>query len=205
MGNSKSQGKVMINSKESTAYSSDECLQMLLTGYFRGIEQSKLVMPTDIISICKTYLSYLAALKPSPFTLNPLQILLFGPGLVGKTAIVHRIMFDEFPEESWATLEEYHNKHLMVLGEKNQLRILDTGGVDEYSAMRLDWIKRAEAIILVYDVTKKASLEVVQDELYEYAKYAEKTMVLCGNKCVSKDRQILTEEGQQLAPRCIPI
>ena len=56
------------------------------------------------------------------------QVVMFGSGGVGKTALVNSFLWGEFPQNYVATIEDRFNKFVDIDGTTVQLDILDTAG-----------------------------------------------------------------------------
>jgi len=85
------------------------------------------------------------------------------------------------------------------------LDIFDTAGQEDFVAIRDQYMKIGHGFICVYSITMKSSFEEVIN-LHEHmlrVKDADSVpFVLVGNKCdLEDDREVTTEEGQQLADR----
>ena len=81
--------------------------------------------------------------------------------------------------------------------------IIDTGGQEKFNAINKTYYKRADACLLVYDVTNRASFEECQNfyknEIIENCKKDIK-VILIGNKIDLKElREISEEEGSKFA------
>jgi GTPase KRas protein len=91
------------------------------------------------------------------------------------------------------------------------LEILDTAGVEEYTALQDEWIKDGEGFILVYNITSRGSFEHVQRLHHQVVKtkgssssspslWSWTPMMLVGNDCYrTAERVVSTQEGQALA------
>ena len=84
-------------------------------------------------------------------------------------------------------------------------QIYDTAGQEKYKALNTTYYKRADAVLLVYDITKKKSFENVRDFYIPTIKEKckkEVIVILLGNKLdLEKNREITTEEGIELAKK----
>lgn len=56
------------------------------------------------------------------------QVVMFGSGGVGKTALVNSFLWGKFPQNYVATIEDRFNKFIDIDGTTVQLDILDTAG-----------------------------------------------------------------------------
>ena len=81
--------------------------------------------------------------------------------------------------------------------------IYDTCGQEKYNAINESYFKKADAALLVYDITERKSFDIVKN--YYCIKIKENCkknipIILLGNKADKEDKRIVkTEEGIQLA------
>ncbi|KAK8779502.1 hypothetical protein V5799_019157 [Amblyomma americanum] len=98
------------------------------------------------------------------------RVVVLGAARVGKTAIVHQFLYDEFPVDYFATVEEFHTGEYEVNGASLTLDIVDTSGSYPFPAMRLLAISTADAFILVYAIDDPESFEEarrIRDQIVE--------------------------------------
>src|SRR5690242_3842294 len=104
-------------------------------------------------------------------------------------------MFDVFLEDQYRIIRQ-------VDGEKVLLDLLDTAGMEEYSALHEGWIGQVEGYLLVYDITHSRSFVDVAnwgDKILKNRKIDKVPMVLVGNKCDRKgERKIEAKHGSAL-------
>uniref|UniRef100_G3MLH1 GTP-binding protein Rhes n=1 Tax=Amblyomma maculatum TaxID=34609 RepID=G3MLH1_AMBMU len=113
------------------------------------------------------------------------RVVVLGAARVGKTAIVHQFLYDEFPVDYFATVEEFHTGQYELNGASLTLDIVDTSGSYSFPAMRLLAISTADAFVLVYAVDDPESFEEVRrirDQIIEQ-RSASVPLVVVGNKC----------------------
>ncbi|CAL8141680.1 unnamed protein product [Orchesella dallaii] len=113
-------------------------------------------------------------------------VLLGGPG-VGKTAIVKRFLFNQYPEKHKPTVEDSYS-HEFNVGSSIPLKvdILDTAGDFQFPAMRRLSIANAHAFLIVYANDSKVSFEHVKgcfEEIREQrSDFQEVPIIIAGNK-----------------------
>ncbi len=94
-------------------------------------------------------------------------------------------MRQEFREENISTIGvEYTTKLIDVAGKKVQLEIWDTAGQERFHSLAPVYYRKASAVLLVYDITSRASFERAKawlDEL-ENNGNPNSLIVLLGNK-----------------------
>ena len=81
--------------------------------------------------------------------------------------------------------------------------VYDTCGQERYKAINESYYKRADAVLLVYDISEKKSFDIIRDYYCPKIKqFCKKNIpiILLGNKTDKEQlRQIKTEEGIELA------
>ncbi|XP_064334412.1 ras-related protein Rab-26 isoform X2 [Camelus dromedarius] len=96
----------------------------------------------------------------------------------------------------------FKNKVLNVDGTKVKLQIWDTAGQERFRSVTHAYYRDAHALLLLYDVTNKASFDSIQAWLAEIQEYAQHDVVLMllGNKVDSaQERVVKREDGEKLA------
>ncbi|VFV46326.1 ras-related protein rab-26 [Lynx pardinus] len=96
----------------------------------------------------------------------------------------------------------FKNKVLDVDGMKVKLQIWDTAGQERFRSVTHAYYRDAHALLLLYDVTNKASFDNIQAWLTEIQDYAQHDVVLMllGNKVDSaQERVVKREDGEKLA------
>jgi len=133
------------------------------------------------------------------------KVCLLGSGSVGKSALAIQLVEDRFVESYDPTVEDLHTKTMDVKGEQVKLEIVDTAGTEQFTSMVELYIKNSSGFLLVYDVTKQTSFEGLDSikEMVWRVKgvKGKKTppMVVAGNKCDIKDREVLLGKGHTKA------
>jgi len=99
------------------------------------------------------------------------RVVLMGAGRVGKTALLHRFLFDTFTEKYRETVEDLHSKTFDVNGVLVRADMLDTAGELSFPAMRRLNISSANAFVLVYklepDLASFHEVQRIYDEIVE--------------------------------------
>ena len=94
------------------------------------------------------------------------KVVLIGESGVGKTSIIERYDSNTFKSETKPTPgAQYKAKNIFLEEFKTdiKLEIWDTAGIEKYRALTRIFYKRTNAIILVYDITKKSSFEKLKE------------------------------------------
>ncbi|XP_023377211.1 ras-related protein Rab-26 isoform X6 [Pteropus vampyrus] len=106
------------------------------------------------------------------------------------------------PARPWGCILCLGNKVLDVDGMKVKLQIWDTAGQERFRSVTHAYYRDAHALLLLYDVTNKASFDNIQAWLTEIQEYAQHDVVLMllGNKVDStQERVVKREDGEKLA------
>ena len=83
------------------------------------------------------------------------------------------------------------------------LDIFDPARVEEYAAMRDQYVLSREGFLFIFSLTSRISFDKLAENILHAQNCKDKThfpMILVGNKCdLKSDRQISTEEGEEMA------
>uniref|UniRef100_A0AAY4DDY5 small monomeric GTPase n=1 Tax=Denticeps clupeoides TaxID=299321 RepID=A0AAY4DDY5_9TELE len=139
-----------------------------------------------------------------PVPLHPSGVMLVGDSGVGKTCLLVRFKDGAFLAGSFISTVgiDFRNKVLNIDAVKVKLQIWDTAGQERFRSVTHAYYRDADALLLLYDVTNKASFDNIQAWLTEVHEFAQKEVVLMllGNKAdVSHERVVKREEGEKLA------
>ncbi|MHA1293940.1 MAG: GTP-binding protein [Promethearchaeota archaeon] len=134
------------------------------------------------------------------------KLILGGDGGVGKTSMVHRFVEDTFETDYKSTIGTSIMKkecEFEGLGSKVRFVIWDLAGQAQFKRVRQTYLANAEAGILVFDVTRKDTLDNLLNWFNEISKASEGiTLILVGNKIdLENDRKVSTEDGKALADK----
>eukprot|EP01100_Stratorugosa_tubuloviscum_P011042 TRINITY_DN484_c0_g2_i7.p1 TRINITY_DN484_c0_g2~~TRINITY_DN484_c0_g2_i7.p1 ORF type:complete len:198 (-),score=78.94 TRINITY_DN484_c0_g2_i7:84-677(-) len=140
---------------------------------------------------------------------SEMKVVVLGGGGVGKSAISVQFVSYHFVESYDPTVEDSHRKQIVVDEESVILSILDTAGQEEYSALREQYMRQGQGYIMVYSLTDESSLEEVGKQYEQLLRVHDcdqiGAVVLVANKCdLIDERQVSTEEGQNLAKKLFP-
>jgi len=94
------------------------------------------------------------------------KVVLIGESGVGKTSIIERYDSNTFEYVKQPTPgAQYKAKNIFLEEFKTdiKLQIWDTAGIEKYRALTRIFYKKTNAIILVYDITKKSSFEKLKE------------------------------------------
>ncbi|XP_045150719.1 ras-related protein Rab-44 [Echinops telfairi] len=135
------------------------------------------------------------------------HVIFLGDSNVGKTSFLHLLYQNSFATGLSATVGvDFRVKTLLVDNKLFALQLWDTAGQERYHSMTRQLLRKADGVVLMYDVTNQASfahvrywLDCLQDAGSDKA-----VILLLGNKMdCEEQRQVPTETGQQLAKQFI--
>jgi len=143
------------------------------------------------------------------------KLVLLGEAAVGKSSLVLRFVSDEFQENKEPTIGAAFLTQKCPLEDKViKFEIWDTAGQERFHSLAPMYYRNAQAAVVVYDVTKSASLEKAKSWVKELQRQANPNIViaLAGNKIdlvqnvevneedsTENPRQVLTEEAKAYA------
>ena len=124
------------------------------------------------------------------------KILVLGDSSVGKTTLLLKYVDGYFPTLYVATIGvEFKTKKINVNGIDITLQIWDTAGQERFRSVTKSFLKGADGIIYVYDVTNKESF----DNLKTWINTAEESItdfkkIIIGNKIDIEDKKKVSTE-----------
>ena len=136
------------------------------------------------------------------------KILLLGDSMVGKTCFLLKYTDKSFQEIHMSTIGlDYRLKTLTLKNRKTvKLQIWDTAGQDRFRSITKNYYKKANGIILIYDITNKKSYKNIREWINQIKEEAVSNVIiyLVGNKIdLEKERKVKTEEGEKLQKNII--
>ena len=112
------------------------------------------------------------------------KILILGESAVGKTSILVRYVDDKFEEAGISTLGvDYKYKIIKFESLKIKLQIWDTSGEEKYRSIARNFLRNAQGLLIVFDITNINSFAKVKDWIKDAEEYNENLkIILIGNK-----------------------
>jgi hypothetical protein len=92
----------------------------------------------------------------------PISITICGDGGCGKSSITLRLVRSQWTSEYDPTIEDSYSITRRIDGQTYHLSLTDTAGQEEYRGMWASSNLGADAFLLVYDITSRASLDALQ-------------------------------------------
>ncbi|NXT78974.1 RAB44 protein, partial [Zapornia atra] len=131
------------------------------------------------------------------------NVLFVGDSHVGKTSFLYRLHADAFNPHLTATVGlDYQIKHLVVDNKCFSLRLWDSAGQERYRSVTRQYFRKADGVVLMYDITSQYSFSDVRYWLTCIQEGAEDGVgiLLLGNKTdCAAERRVPTKEGERLA------
>ena len=131
------------------------------------------------------------------------KLIFLGDQYVGKSSILNRFYQDKFEQDYQATIGlDFHSKNVSINNVPVRLLLYDTAGQEKFKSLIPMYIRDANIILVVYDITNKDSfihtehwVNETKDLKREYAIF-----VLVGNKIdLEENRIVSTKEAEDFA------
>ena len=130
-------------------------------------------------------------------SINNYKIVVLGDINVGKTSILSRFRYGSFDQSYMPTLGiDFFTKNLFYEDKTIRLILWDTAGQERFRSLIPSYLKNADCIIIVYDITNKDSFNSLTHWLNDAKNNTiEGTIfVICGNKIDLKEKRVVTNE-----------
>ena len=124
-----------------------------------------------------------------------LGILILGDTNVGKTSLLLNYTDNYYVGSHVATVGiDYKFKSIKIKDIDVKLQIWDTSGQERFRSLAKNYLKNADGIIFVYDITDKKTFEGVKDWIKEAESQGIYKQILVGNKCdLERKREVSTD------------
>ena len=125
------------------------------------------------------------------------KLIFLGDQYVGKSSILNRFYQDKFEEDYQATIGlDFHSKNVNVNGTTVRLLLYDTAGQEKFKSLIPMYIRDANIIIVVYDITNKDSFVHTEHWVNETKdlKREDAIFILVGNKLDLEENRVVTKK-----------
>ena len=131
------------------------------------------------------------------------KVLLLGNSNVGKSSLFLRFVDDIWNDTFVPTIGvDFKIKTFEIDSKKIKMQIWDTAGQERFKNIIASYYRGAHGILLLYDVTDKASFKNLSNWLIEIEKNASKNVLrlLIGNKCDLEEKRVISfNQGKEFA------
>ncbi|CAL1540160.1 unnamed protein product [Lymnaea stagnalis] len=133
------------------------------------------------------------------------KIIIVGTESVGKTCFLKRFIDQTFSDSYLPTIGvDFCTKTFRTEnGEVVKLQVWDTAGQERFRTITNSYYRGAQGVILMYDITKKATFDQIPTWLDQIEQHTvpERVLLIVGNKADGDEsnRQVRREEGTKLA------
>ena len=137
--------------------------------------------------------------------IEDIKVITLGNSSVGKTSFLMKYIDNSFTLTYTTTLGiDFKQKKIKLKdGRDVRLRIFDTAGQERYKSVSASFIKKADGVILIYDIGNLESFEAVDNWIKSIREIGKDNLpiILVGNKCDLSDdkRKVSLKEGQDKA------
>ena len=125
-----------------------------------------------------------------------MNILLLGDSSVGKTSIINQYVEGKFEENFISTCGlDLKEKKIIINDKQYQLLIMETSGQERYHSIAESYYKRADGIILVFDITNRNSFNTLKNFwLKDVNSHGNFPKIVVGNKKDLENIRVIKNE-----------
>jgi len=131
------------------------------------------------------------------------KIITLGDSHVGKSSLIFKFIEDTFSSSYMSTVGfDLKFKTIKINDEEIKVMIFDTAGQERFRSLASNYIRKANGILLVYDISDKNTFLNIENWMTSIKEESSDTIpiILIGNKCdLDEQRKIQKEEGEQFA------
>eukprot|EP01123_Difflugia_compressa_P005273 TRINITY_DN1692_c1_g2_i5.p1 TRINITY_DN1692_c1_g2~~TRINITY_DN1692_c1_g2_i5.p1 ORF type:complete len:194 (+),score=42.36 TRINITY_DN1692_c1_g2_i5:43-624(+) len=130
------------------------------------------------------------------------KVVLTGELGVGKSSIALQYLEKTFTGDDVATIgAEFRTKTIDAAKKRVKLQLWDTAGQEKFRAITVSYFRGASAVIVVFDVTNKASIENLKRFIEDALQVTGKSFkfLILGNKIdLTNQRQVTQKEVEDI-------
>ena len=132
------------------------------------------------------------------------KIITLGDSRVGKSSLIVQFIENKFAFNYMSTIGFDLKRKIIKLKNEEEIKIVihDTAGQERFRSLTANYIKKANGILLVYDVTDKQTFENIGQwmDSIEEESGDKLPIILVGNKIDLKEERVISrEEGEKKA------
>ncbi|XP_046714567.1 EF-hand calcium-binding domain-containing protein 4A isoform X1 [Silurus meridionalis] len=133
------------------------------------------------------------------------KVVFLGSSGVGKSSFIHHYCKGHFPNKMSTTVGvDFQVRSLILDSTQISLQLWDTAGQERFHSITTQYYRKADGILVMYDITQASSLVAVRDWLEQVQKNMADgaCVMLLGNKMDMEDDgggQVTTMQGKKMA------
>eukprot|EP00795_Rhopilema_esculentum_P012989 gene12989-3756_t len=131
------------------------------------------------------------------------KVIFVGDAAVGKSSLIRKISRGTFSSRRAATANpDCHTKVVTVNNQSVTLNLWDTVGQERFNSLPPSYFRKADVVVLVYDVIEEISFLNVKSWIKTIYEYTDENvlLVLCGNKVdLDHKRKVKEQRAVNLA------
>ncbi len=132
-----------------------------------------------------------------------LKLIVVGNQGTGKSCLLNRFVNETFEENYQATIGlDFQSKNVTIHDQDVRLILYDTAGQEKFRSLIPMYIREAQIILLIYDISDRDSFDSMPKWIEEVldVKNSEAVFALIGNKVdLENERKVSFEEGKKFA------
>jgi small GTP-binding protein len=96
------------------------------------------------------------------------KLVFVGESIVGKTSLINQYIKETFSNSTMPTFggDKFEKKIVLEKSKKIKLVIWDTAGQEKYRSLNKIFLKGANIVLIVYDITRKKTFEEIKNFWY---------------------------------------
>ena len=132
-----------------------------------------------------------------------IKIITLGDSRVGKTSLIVKYIDNRFTGTFVTTMGfDIKNKQITLKdGTEAKMMLFDTAGQERFRSLAENYIKKANGVLLVYDISERESFQNIENWVDSIRENSDELpTILIGNKSdLIEERKVSYEEGKQKA------